>query len=82
MSLNQESTWKSLYLAAVLEGDRCQLPRRIAEARSAILQQGRTLFHTRPTDCRDEREALDRALCSLNALSSCLRIEKHNHIAA
>jgi hypothetical protein len=77
MSLNQESTWKSLYLAAVMEGDRNQLPRRIAEARSAILEQGRTLFH-RPSDCRDEREALDRALYSLSALSSCMKTERPN----
>ncbi len=80
MSVNQVTTWKSLYLAAVREGDRSQLPRRIAEARTAILQQGRILFHS-PTDCRDERQALDRALYSLNALSSCLQI-KTPHIAA
>lgn len=81
MSVNQVNTWKSLYLAAVLEGDRSQLPRRIAEARTAILQQGRTLFHS-PTDCWDERQALDRALYSLNALSSCLRVETPKPIVA
>ena len=72
MSESQVNTWKSLYRAAVLEGDRSQLPRRIAEARAAILQQSRSMFHSH-TDCRDERQALDRALYSLNALSGCLR---------
>jgi hypothetical protein len=75
MSMNHANSWKSLYLAAVLEGDRNVLPRRIARARAAILQQGRALFHS-PNDCREERQALDRALYSLNALTSCLQIER------
>ena len=67
------SGWRNLYLAAVLESDRTMLPGRIAEARNAIVEQARKLFHN-VADSRDERQALDRALYSLNALTSCLQL--------
>jgi hypothetical protein len=59
--------WRSLYLAAVHENDRKLLPRRIAEARTAIRQQARKLLHS-GLGSRDERQALDRALYALNSL--------------
>jgi|GEM_PF-6299886 len=67
MSRNDGDGWRSLYLAAVHENDRKLLPQRIAEARTAILRQARRLFHSN-AGSRDERQALDRALYSLNSL--------------
>lgn len=67
ISSNENAGWRSLYLAAVHENDRKMLPRRVAEARTAILQQARRLFHS-GAGSRDERQALDRALYSLNSL--------------
>ena len=80
MPLDQVNSWKGLYRAAVLENDRKVLSRRIAQARTAIVQQGRSLFHS-PSDCREERQALDSALYSLNALTDCLHIEERAEIA-
>jgi len=67
MSRNDGDGWRSLYLAAMHESDRKLLPQRIVEARTAILRQARRLFHSN-AGSRDERQALDRALYSLNSL--------------
>ena len=67
MSRNERDGWRTLYLAAVQENDRSLLPRRIAEARTAIVQQARRLFHS-GLGSRDERQALDRAINALNSL--------------
>lgn len=75
VSVTDANSWKNLYLAAMLESDKSALPRRIAQARTAVLQQERALFHS-PKDCREEKRALDRALYSLNALAVCLQIYK------
>ena len=80
MPLSQVNSWKGLYREAVLESDKKVLPLRIAQARTAIVQQGRALFHS-PSDCWEERQALDSALYSLNALTYCLHIDDRAKIA-
>jgi hypothetical protein len=67
MSGNEGDGWRGLYLAAVHESDRELLPRRVAEARTAIVQQARRLFRN-GLGSRDERQALDRAINALNSL--------------
>jgi hypothetical protein len=74
MTSKDTEDWKNLYLAAVLESDKNLLPHRIFDARTAILRRGRKLFHS-GTASLGERQALDRALYALNALTSCLQID-------
>jgi len=57
--------WKKLYEAAILEIDNTRLPKRIAEARCAILDRAEEIL-TNPTS--DERHALKNALHTLRLL--------------
>jgi len=64
-------SWRELYRAAVLETDREELPRRIAEAEKALILRARELF-VMSGDNNDEGEAIDDALYLLRALRHCL----------
>jgi hypothetical protein len=63
------SEWQELYKAALFEDDSSKLPARIADAESAIIARGRTLFHR--TENRLERQALERSLHFLRMLRYC-----------
>lgn len=63
--------WHVLYHATLFETDRDQLPRRIAEAESAILARIRELFAL-ATDHIEEDVVLDDALYALRALRTCV----------
>jgi hypothetical protein len=67
--------WKQLYVAALLEKDKSKRTRKIAEAQAAIVaQRQKSLVQgtdMRETDMR-ERQVLDTALLSLQALANCL----------
>jgi hypothetical protein len=65
--------WKSLYVAALLEGDVDRIPSLIADAEHAIVVRARELF-TATGDNIQEEEALDDALYALHALRSCIAI--------
>jgi hypothetical protein len=67
------TTWKDLYVAALLESDEQKIPALIAEAQRAIVDRARVLFGA-SGDNIEEEEALDDALYALKALSSCLAI--------
>lgn len=68
---NQVKSWKDLYLAALFERDKARIPQKIAEARSAIATRRTTLLNMPGIDIQ-ERQALDNALFSLQALRNCL----------
>jgi hypothetical protein len=68
--------WHVLYHAALFETDRDQLPRRIAEAESAILARIRELFAV-ATDHIEEDVVLDDALYALRALRTCVLPESN-----
>ncbi len=68
----QEHGWRDLYLAAVFEKDRTQLPQKISDARTAISARMRALCASESD--RGERQVLDNALFSLGALRLCLAI--------
>ena len=62
--------WHVLYHTALFETDRDMLPRRIAEAESAILARIRELFAV-ATDHIEEDVVLDDALYAFRALRTC-----------
>ena len=68
--------WHVLYHAALFETDRDKLPRRIAEAESAILARIRELFVI-VTDHIEEDVVLDDALYALRALRTCVLPESN-----
>jgi hypothetical protein len=57
--------WKQLYEIAILEIDSTKLPKRIAEARCAILDRAEDILTNPPSD---ERHALNDALRTLRLL--------------
>jgi hypothetical protein len=57
--------WKQLYETAILEIDNSKLPKRIAEARRAILDRAEEIQTNPPSD---ERHALNNALRTLRLL--------------
>jgi hypothetical protein len=63
--------WKDLYVAALMESNKEQVPSRIAEAEVAIVERARLLFRA-SGDNIQEQEALDDALYALRALKSSL----------
>ncbi|MGC1371162.1 MAG: hypothetical protein WA824_03395 [Candidatus Sulfotelmatobacter sp.] len=63
--------WRELYIAALFETDRGQIPTRIAAAEKAIVARSRELFSA-GSDTIEEDQALDDALYALKALQSCL----------
>jgi hypothetical protein len=67
--------WKQLYVAALLEKDKSKRTRKIAEAQTAIVAQRlKSLMPGTATRERNmrERQVLDTALLSLQALANCL----------
>ena len=68
--------WHVLYQAALFETDRDELPRRIADAESAILARIRELFAV-VTDHIEEDVVLDDALYALRALRTCVLPESN-----
>lgn len=64
--------WKDLYIAALFESDKSKLPRKIADAQIAIVDRRRKVLAT--ASDTSERQALDTALLSLQALANCLAI--------
>jgi hypothetical protein len=69
----QPSDWKSLYVAALLEGNVDRIPALISDAERAIIARARELFAA-PGDNIQEEESLDDALYALHALKSCIQI--------
>jgi hypothetical protein len=70
---SQITSWRDLYVAALLEGDRARVPTLIAEAERAIVDRARELFKG-PGDNAQEGEALDDALYALHALKGSLAV--------
>ena len=66
-------SWRDLYVAALMEGDREKVPALIVDAEHAIMLRARELFST-PGDNIQEEDSLDDALYALHALKSCLEI--------
>lgn len=67
-----DKQWKELYIAALFENDKSKMPRKIADAQMAILTRRRKAMSS-VSDVK-ERQALDTALLSLQALANCLAI--------
>jgi hypothetical protein len=70
-SSNSHLPWHVLYQAALFETDHDKIPRRIAEAESAILLRIRELFAV-TSDHIEEDVVLDDALYALRALRTCV----------
>jgi hypothetical protein len=69
----RNKNWKQLYLAALFEDNKARIPMKIAEAQRAVVLRRSELLSQPETDSQ-ERQALDTALFSLQALRSCLLI--------
>ncbi len=65
-------SWKDLYTAALFETDKSKVAGKIVEAQSAIVTRRRELMKG-GGDLR-ERQGLDTALLSLQALANCLEL--------
>ena len=61
-------SWKDLYVAALLEGDRDRIPGLIAQAEGAIVDRARELFRTEGDHIQEEEGMED----ALHALKTCL----------
>lgn len=70
------ATWKELYIAALFEQDTSKLPSRLADAQRAISTERRKLLMSARdiSEVAQERQVLDNALFSLQALASCMAI--------
>ena len=66
---SRRGDWKDLYMEALFERDKAKLSERIAAAKLAIETRRREVFISGITQ---ERQALDNALFSLQALATCL----------
>jgi len=64
--------WKELYIAALFENDKSKIGERIERAQMAIVARRQESFV--PGNQTQERQVLDTALLSLQALASCLSI--------
>jgi hypothetical protein len=64
--------WRELYTAALFETDTRELPRRIEDARRALIFRSRELFAVSLND-EGETEAIENAFYALQALENCLR---------
>jgi hypothetical protein len=64
-------SWKDLYQYALFESDLNKLPKRIAEAETALVRRARELSHVDGDDLQEE-ECLDYAMRALHALRSML----------
>lgn len=67
--------WKELYIAALFESDKSKIGERIERAQMAIVARRQESFV--PGNHTQERQVLDTALLSLQALATCLAIEPH-----
>ena len=63
--------WRELYLAALFESNKQQLPSRIAEAETALLARARELLLVSEYSS-EEGKALDKGLYALRALRDCV----------
>jgi hypothetical protein len=63
--------WRDVYLAALFENDKAHIPRKIAEAQRVIAMRRSELLKVPGSDV-GERQALDKALFSLQALRTCV----------
>jgi hypothetical protein len=70
----ENTTWRELYSAAILELNRTQIAPRIAQAEKVIIERARELFDEDGVNS-DERQALDDALYFLRALRNTLVFE-------
>ncbi len=71
-SLSERSdNWKQLYLAALFERNKALMPEKISEAQRVIATRRRRILDL-PGGDSEERQALDTALFSLQALRECL----------
>ena len=68
---SENTNWRELYRAAILELDKIQIPPRITQAENAIAERSRELFDEDGVN-DEERQALDNALYFLQALRSTL----------
>ena len=69
--LPQQTNWKILYTAAILETNKRVVPQRVSEAEEAVIARGRELFYGNGDP--EEEEALDDALYALRAFkTACL----------
>jgi len=66
--------WRVLYKNALFETSRELIPGRIAEAEEALAKRSRELF-TLGLEASKERRDIENALCSMKALSYCLRLQ-------
>jgi len=68
-----EKYWKQVYLSVLFENNKATMPLRIAEAQRAMLKRRKELFNSprMDGDWAQERQALDTALFSLEALKRC-----------
>ena len=66
--MKREQEWEKLYRSAILESDRRKWPKRIDDARAAIIERSRKLADSE-TD-GNERDAINRALHILSLLRS------------
>ena len=66
--------WKELYIAALFENDKSKIAERIERAQVAIVARRQESFV--PGNRTQERQVLDTALLSLQALASCLSISQ------
>jgi hypothetical protein len=71
----ENTNWRELYKAAVLELDSTQIPVRIASAKHAIVQRARELFQKTGANL-EEKQALDAAMNLLQTLHSTLRLSR------
>jgi hypothetical protein len=68
-----ETNWKELYIAALFESDKSKLAAKITQAEVAIVARRRKSMM--PGGDMQERNVLDAALLSLQALANCLLLK-------
>ena len=73
-NLSENKSWRDLYRAAILELDKAKLLPRITQAENAISERTSELFDEDGVNA-EEKQALEDALCFLQALRSTLRFE-------
>jgi hypothetical protein len=77
LAAKSSANWKELYIAALFERDKSKFAAKLADAQKAISTERRKLL-TSARDLSDvvaqERQALDNALFSLQALAGCMAI--------
>jgi uncharacterized membrane protein YccC len=73
----QHTNWRDLYRAAIFELDSTRTPNLIATARRAGVQRARELLQ-QTASSPEERQALDWALCCLQALDNVWRRRRLN----